>query len=102
VRLVRGRLWSFLTQDDADAASARLKRHLYGVPRERPASLATVASSRVVPELSEDARLVQAVRTALAQKGYKGDGIPLVRRERPEWTRERWDCAVAELERSPC
>jgi len=37
VRLIRCGLWSFLTQDDEDAASARLKRHLYGKSLERAA-----------------------------------------------------------------
>ena len=30
VRIVRSRLWSYVTQDDEDAAQVRLKRHFYG------------------------------------------------------------------------
>jgi len=37
------------------------------------------------------------VLAALDRAGYRGDPLPLVRREKPEWTRERWDAAVAEL-----
>ena len=49
-------------------------------------------------ELSDDARLVQAVREVAARAGLRGDPFPLLKREKPEWTRERWDRAVAELE----
>jgi hypothetical protein len=49
-------------------------------------------------ELSNDARLVQAVREVAARARLWGDPFPLLRREKPEWTRERWDRAVAELD----
>src|SRR5205823_1676166 len=55
VRLVRGGLWHFATQDDETAASVRLKRHLYGMfpgPRAERES----AGVRPRPELSDDAR----------------------------------------------
>ena len=55
--------------------------------------------SRQGLELSEDARLVQAVREVAARAGYRGDAFPLLKREKPEWTRERWDRAVEELGR---
>jgi hypothetical protein len=38
------------------------------------------------------------VRTTAARAGLKGDPFPLVKRQDPGWTRERWDRAVAELE----
>jgi hypothetical protein len=100
VRLVRCGLWSFLTQDDEDAANDRLKRHLYGNPlasNEPPSSYPTV---RAIETLSEDARLVRSIRTALARTSYRGDTFPLLKRERPEWTRERWDRALLELEQA--
>jgi hypothetical protein len=96
VRLVRGGLLHFATGDDEQAASVRLRRHLYGAARpelgaaERPVT-------RSVPELSADARLVEAVRAAAARARYRGDAFPLLKRVQPEWTRERWDKAVAEL-----
>jgi hypothetical protein len=99
VHLVRGRLYHFLTQDDEDAANVRIKRHLYGAPREggggepRP-----VFADR--PKLSEDAVLVQAVQAALARVGYRGDPFCALRSQKPEWTRERWDRAVAEIEQA--
>jgi hypothetical protein len=49
-------------------------------------------------ELSEDARLVQAVRAAAARARYRGDPFPLLKRQRPEWDRARWDRAVEELD----
>ena len=54
---------------------------------------------RAEPELSDDARLVRAVREVAVRAGFRGDPFPLLKREKPEWTRERWDRAVAELER---
>ena len=100
VRLVRGGLWSFATQDDEDAARIRLRQHLYGA-RPAPPSLAPVSVpvERAAAELSVDAQLVRAVRAAAAQARYRGDAFPLLKRQKPEWTRERWDTAAAELER---
>ncbi len=105
IHLVRGKLWHFLTADDEDRGNARLKLHLFGRPREsekreHPRSSRGNFSvpSPVVPSFSADARLVQAVRSAAAQAGYRGDVFYLLRRERPEWTRERWDAACRELE----
>ena len=98
VRLVRCRLWSFLTQDDEDAANVRLKRHLYGtISQEQVPQFPPV---REAVGLSEDARLVQAIQAALARARYRGCAFPLLKREHPEWTRERWDQALAELEQA--
>jgi hypothetical protein len=95
-QLVRGGTLHFATYDDEAAASVRLRRHLYeGVPRGRPSEQG--GGIRMGPELSEDARLVRAVRAAAARAGYRGDAFPLVKRQKPEWTRERWDRAAAEL-----
>jgi hypothetical protein len=97
VRLVRGGLWHFATGDDEQAASVRLRRHLYGPAREVPAQPGR-AVTRSEPVLSADARLVEAVLAAAAKARYRGDAFPLLKRAQPEWTRERWDKAVAELD----
>lgn len=106
IHLVRGKLWHFLTGDDEDRANARLKEFLFGKPRENerrgvPSAAfgagLPVSPRPAAPTLSADARLVQAVRSAAAQARYRGDAFYLLRRERPEWTRERWDAAVREL-----
>ena len=100
VRLVRGGLWSFATQDDEDAARIRLRQHLYGArPAPPPPAPVSVPVERAAAELSVDAQLVRAVRAAAAQARYRGDAFPLLKRQKPEWTRERWDAAAAELER---
>jgi hypothetical protein len=92
-RLVRGGLWHFATQDDETAASVRIRRHLQGDgPRRMEAK-----PVRIEPTLSDDALLVRAVRESAARAGLKGDPFLLVRREQPEWTRDRWDRAAAEL-----
>jgi hypothetical protein len=96
VRLVRGGLLHFVTYDDEVAASVRLRRHLHGgIPEARPSPGGNPVLGR--PPLSDDARLVQAVRAAATKAGYRGDAFPLLKREKPEWTRERWDQAAAEL-----
>lgn len=96
VRLVRGKLWHFLTHDDEDAARLRLKRHLFGEPRreEIPAAPRVAAPGSV---LSEDARMVRAVENAAKRAGFRGDAFYLLRRERPDWTRDRWEAASLEL-----
>jgi hypothetical protein len=96
IRLVRSRLWPFLTQDDEDAAQARLKRHFFGATLARSAGCEWPITEHV--GLSADARVVKEVRQGAASSGYRGDAFPLLRRVRPEWTRERWDRALAELE----
>jgi hypothetical protein len=88
----------FTTCDDQEAASVRLRRHLYGPVREGPGGSERPVT-RSVPELSADARLVDAVCAAAARARYRGDPFPLLKRAQPEWTRERWDKAVAELDR---
>lgn len=97
VHLVRGKLWHFLTQDDEDRANARLKAHFFGGPRERETAKPMTAY-REAPSLSADARLVQAVRSAATKAGHRSDPFYLLRREKSEWTRDRWDRAAAELD----
>jgi hypothetical protein len=93
--LVKGRLWGHLTQDDEDAASVRLKRHLFGSPRVVGVGPPTEAAAR--PRLSVDALLVREVRAAMARAGSRVDPYPVVRSRDPSWTRERWEGALAEL-----
>ena len=100
VRLVRGGLLHFVTYDDEVAASVRIRRHLYGSLPEMRGAPASGMRPVAVVELSDDAKLVQAVRAAVARGGYRGDAFPFLKREKPEWTRERWDLAVAELDGS--
>lgn len=92
--MVRGRRFEFITQADEDAARALLRPPPVSRERERP----TPAPPRRPEEtLSADALLARSVLAALDRAGYRGDPLPLVRREKPEWTRPRWDAAVAEL-----
>jgi hypothetical protein len=97
VRLVRGGLYHFATGDDEQAASVRLRKHLYGPAREGSAQPERPVI-RSEPLLSADARLVEAVLAAATRARYRGDAFPLLKRAQPEWTRERWDRAQAELD----
>ena len=95
--LVRGRLWRYLTQEDEDRASRRLKLHQYGPLREVGGGVFRPAVA-MGPGLSEDARLVREVRAAMIRAGIFRDPFGEFRRLNPVWTRERWDAALAELE----
>jgi hypothetical protein len=94
--LVRGGLWRYLTQEDEDRASRRLKLHQFGPPRE-VGGVVLRPEVAMGPRLSEDARLVREVRAAVARAGYRGDPFPMVRARDASWTRGRWDAATAEL-----
>lgn len=94
--LLRNRRFEFVTQADEDSAQRRIKELLYGKPereKEKP-------RRSLVPALSDDARLVQAVRAALLRRSVFEDPLPHVQRAKPEWTRERWERAALELEGS--
>jgi hypothetical protein len=94
-RLVRRGWWHFATQTDEDAASRRLKRHLFG----DPGGIVVHAAVKPRPApLSADSVVVREVRAAVARAGGRADPFPLVRAKDPSWTRERWDRASAELE----
>jgi len=81
-----------VTDSDEDAAHARLKHYLYGIPVRAEPSPASASL-----DLSQDAAIVRYVHTQLARAGWQGDAFGLLSRDDPTWTRERWERAVAEL-----
>jgi hypothetical protein len=91
-QLIRRRLWHFVTADDEDAAQKRLKAHFYGGKDER-----TLQAPRK-EALSDDASFVRVLEGRMRQRGFHGDLFSLLHAERPEWTRERWERARAEIE----
>jgi len=93
--LIRRQLWHYVTDSDEDAASARLKQHLYG--RDAPRRPAPVPTAPEPAALSKDAFMVRELHRELARAGFQGDAFGMVHRAYPEWTRARWDHAVAEL-----
>ena len=99
-RLVRERIWSYLTLDDEDAASARLKRHLFGDPWRVDVGVPRPEAPER-PRLSRDALLVREVRAAVARAGYRVDPFPALRARDPSWTRTRWEASLAELAAIP-
>jgi hypothetical protein len=93
--LIRRQLWHYVTESDEDAASQRLKQHLYGQDAQR-----RPPPTPMTPEpaaLSKDAFMVRELHRELARAGFQGDALGSVHRLYPEWTRARWDHAVAEL-----
>jgi hypothetical protein len=96
VYLVRGKLWRYLTQEDEDRANIRIKAFLRGPELPRVAALGMPRPSG--PSLSSDAKLVREIRGALIRAGIFRDPFPEFHRRNPEWIRERWDAALAELE----
>jgi hypothetical protein len=96
VYLVRGKLWRYLTQDDEDRANVRIKAFLRGPERPRVAAGGMFGLS--APSLSEDAKVVREIRAAFIRAGIYRDPFPEFHRRQPDWSRERWDAAMAELE----
>ena len=101
MRLIRSKLWHFITQDDENSARLRLHEYLYGGPRAgqglsfgspcQPSPAA--APSR--PSLSDDAKLVQVLRGKFV--GQRVD-IFVALRQHAGWTRDRYERAVSEIE----
>ena len=101
--MVRTKSFKFATQDDEDAARAQIRRALYptlspeGSPRGGPLSGFNEGPPKR-PVLSDDARFVRDIVQVLKGRGVsESSAWRLVNREKPEWTRERWDAAQAEL-----
>jgi len=92
--LMRRRLWHFVTQDDEDRAHQRLREYFYGRRDEgRPPPL-----RRPEGALSKDALFAADISARLRRYGFTGDVFAAVRQELPEWTKERWERGLAELE----
>ena len=99
VRIVRSGLWSFCTQDDEEWARVQLRSALYPEPAGGLGELPQAEAPRPSRgSLSDDARFVRDITNVLRNRGIpESSAWRLVNRERPEWTRERWDAARAEL-----
>lgn len=99
-RIVRGKLWHHLTQGDEDAGARRLKNFFYGESRGKRENMGFTRAMPVRAELSGDAKIVLAVKRVASQHRLTCDPFHLLRREAQyaDWTRERWDQAVAEIE----
>jgi hypothetical protein len=98
--LIRGACYRYVTGADEDAARRRLKLHEFGPPRDRISSATPALSSpsrTIETRLSDDARIVREVRTAMIRAGVYRDPWPTFSVRYPEWTRERWDASLSEL-----
>lgn len=94
-RLVRGQLWHHVNQEEEERARVRIRRHTF----ERTPLLAVpfVFDARPSEQLSMDAKVVAAVKCTLARHRVDVDPFEALRRERPDWTYERWLRAETEL-----
>ena len=93
-QLLRRRLFHFVTQDDEEHALKRLRAHIYGDrPSIKPIALAS-------PELSKDAHFVAVIQAKCSRAGFHGEMFSLVKAELPEWTKERWERAINEVEQA--
>lgn len=93
--LIRRQCWHYVTDSDEDAASRRLRQHLYGDdPQPRPMPQPVVTAS---PVLSKDAFIVRELQRELERRGFRGEAFRWVHHEDPTWSRERWDRAIAEV-----
>ena len=96
--IVANNKWDRVRGADEDRASQQVKQQLYGPSRR--ASKRGSATRRDGHErlaLSADARLAATVNRRLASVGYKGDPYDALKRQKPAFTRERWDKALLEL-----
>ena len=88
VAVVREQRWELITQEDEDQARALLRERDAGPARH------VAAPTR---GLSEDARFVRGVQQVLRQVSWQEDPFVAIAAKYPEWTRTRWDAALAEL-----
>ena len=92
-QLIRRRLFHFVSSEDEERARRRLNDYCYGggqpliIPKKPPRS-----------GPSKDALFVVDVQRRLSRAGFSGDVFALVSRELPDWTQERWEKAVQELQ----
>ena len=77
ISLIRNKRWGYITQADEERARKNLKQHRYHYPE--PAHVP--ASAR--PTLTEDQVIVQAVKAAMKQKGFRGDPFGLFKAATP-------------------
>jgi hypothetical protein len=109
VRVVCSKLFGFHTQANEETTGVQIHRALYpeaSASRSSDGGPPTAFSgpSQSRPQLSEDARFVRDIVRVLKNRGVPESSCwRFVNRDRPEWTRERWDAALLELDptRSP-
>jgi hypothetical protein len=97
IHLIRGRLWRYLTQGDEDRPNGRIRAFARGPEPPRAAGLEVGRTRGRSP--SADAVVVREVRAEMIRRGIFRDPFGEFARLNPGWTRERWDPAMAELER---
>lgn len=95
VKLVRGKLWHHVNQDEEERARVRIRRHTF--ERTPLVAVPFVFDARPSEQLSMDAKVVAAVKRTLARHRVDVDPFEALRGERPDWTYERWLRAETEL-----
>ena len=83
-----------ISQAQEERATRRLKEFKRGKTTREP------LLTRPEVKLSDDAKRVRAFELTLRRDGYRGDAFKLLNHKQPEWTRDRWDRAKADLEQN--
>ncbi|MFA9478533.1 hypothetical protein ACERK3_09515 [Phycisphaerales bacterium AB-hyl4] len=97
---VERRRWLWISQADEDEARRRIQRHLHGAPaRTSPAAKPIDPPPRPTVSLSADAKLARAALALARDRGPGADAFRIVQAGGPGWTRERWEQALAEMDR---
>ena len=86
VHLVKRKLWHYCTQDDEEAARARIKRELFDVRREREKPRRTPKPT--VVELTHEQKLAKAIERVCEQR--KLTPMLVIRSMKLDWTLERY------------
>ena len=90
--------WRYITGVAEDSARRRLRLHDYGPPRVSAQPTVFSSSRPIEPGgLSDDARIVKAVRDASIKAGIYRDPFPAFQVRYPGWDRGRWDASLVEL-----
>ena len=95
IRNRNDRKWAYITQGDEDAAISRIKAYFRPETEREPVT--RPERNLTKPELSDDAKLVRAAQKIAADKGIR-NAFRLIKPHHPQWTQERYDTALSELE----
>ena len=93
--LISRQRFDLIGHADEESAAARLREHRFGGGGEGRDMLTSLSFEPTKP-LEGDAKIVATVFAVSSRYDFEGDPFDLLVREKPEWTRERWNQAETE------